>query len=436
MAKKSSERSGFEFGEERRKACSRAELAGWTRTQRKEDPIETLGRAMRGRVPSLLKLKDERMRASPFGFFRGAVPVMASDLALGKSTGVVAQLCGDAHVQNLGAYAGADGRLVFDINDFDETVRGPFEWDVKRMATSLLLAGRGAEMRDKDCSAAVEAFLASYCGLIRELAGMAVLEVARYQVHRLLQTETVSEVLGRAERETPMHSLERLTEKRGKRRVFRTEAPVLRRVTRAEGTAVVGALRGYRRSLLPERQVFLDQFQVVDVAFKVVGTGSVGLRDYCVYLEGNGAEDPLFLQVKQEVASAFAGYVARGAVWTGNEGQRVAEGQRAMQLQSDPMLGWTRMGGRDYLVRQLNDHKAGVDVMQLTGEGLAQYATVCGELLARGHGRAGSAAAVAGYVGNGKKFGAAVAEFAEAYAAQTVADWKELVKQTSPRGKP
>ncbi len=369
------------------------------------------------------------MRASPFGFFRGAVPVMASDLALGKNTGVVAQLCGDAHVQNLGAYAGADGRLVFDLNDFDETVRGPFEWDVKRMATSLLLAGRGAKIKDKGCSAAAEAFLGAYCELARTLAGMPVLDVARYQVHRLLRTETVSEVLGRAERETPTHSLDRLTEKRGKGRVFRTEAPVLRRVMGTEATAVVRALRGYRRSLLPERQVFLDQFRVVDVAFKVVGTGSVGLRDYCVYLEGNGAKDPLFLQVKQEVASAFAGYVARAAVWTGNEGQRVAEGQRAMQLQSDPMLGWTRMGGRDYLVRQLNDHKAGVDVTQLTGEGLAQYATVCGELLARGHARAGSAAAVAGYVGNGKKFRSAVQEFAEAYAAQTEADWKELVKE-------
>ena len=421
-------RDGFQFGEARRKVCSRGNLARWSAKARRETAEATLTRAMRGRVWTLLRLKDERMRASAFGYFRGAVPVMASDMALGKSTGVVTQMCGDAHVQNLGAYAGVDGRLVFDINDFDETVRGPFEWDVKRMATSLLLAGRGAAVKEGGCAAAAEAFLVSYCGLIRELARMPVLEVARYQVHRLLETETVSEVLGRAERETPMHSLERLTEKRGKGRVFRTEAPVLRRVTGAEAKSVEGALRLYRRSLLPERQVFLDQFRVVDVAFKVVGTGSVGLRDYCVYLEGNGAEDPLFLQVKQEVASAFAGYVARGAVWTGNEGKRVAEGQRAMQLQSDPMLGWTRTGGRDYLVRQLNDHKAGVDVTQLTAEGLAEYATVCGELLARGHGRAGSAAAVAGYVGNGKKFGAAVREFAEAYAAQTEADWKELVK--------
>lgn len=421
-------RDGVRFGEAQRKACSRAELAAWDAKLRREDPLKILGRAMRGRLPALLKLKDERMRASPFGFFRGAVPVMASDLALGKNTGVTSQLCGDAHVQNLGAYAGPDGRLMFDINDFDETVRGPFEWDVKRMATSLLLAGRGAEIKGKDCSAAVEAFLLAYCGLVRTLAEMPVLEVARYQVHRLLRMETVSEVLGRAERETPMHSLERLTGKAKKGRVFRTEAPLLRRLTGDKARAVLASLKTYSRSLLPERRTFLEQFRPADVAFKVVGTGSVGLRDFCVYLEGNGSGDPLFLQVKQEVASAYAEYVVRGAVSSGNEGERVAVGQRAMQLQSDPLLGWTRMGGRDYLVRQLNDHKAAVDTTKLTGEGLAQYATVCGDLLARGHARSGSASAVAGYVGNGKKFAGAIAEFAAVYAEQTVRDWESLVK--------
>ncbi len=422
-------RDGLRFGERQRKACSRAGLAAWDAKLRREDGLETLGRAMRGRVPALLKLKEERMRASPFGFFRGAVPVMASDLALGKNTGVLSQLCGDAHVQNLGAYAGVDGRLVFDINDFDETVRGPFEWDVKRMATSLLLAGRGAQVKERDCSAAVAAFLEAYCGLVRTMAEMPVLDVARYQVHRLLRTETVSEVLGRAERETPMHSLERLTEKDKKGRVFRTEAPLLRRLTGDKAKAVLVSLKTYSRSLLPERRTFLEQFRPVDVAFKVVGTGSVGLRDFCIYLEGNGTGDPLFLQVKQEVASAYAGYVGRGAVSLGNEGERVAVGQRAMQLQSDPMLGWTRIGGRDYLVRQLNDHKAGVDTTKLTAEGLAEYATVCGELLARGHARSGSAAAVAGYVGDGKKFGGAIAEFAASYAEQTMRDWQELVKR-------
>ncbi len=422
------EQAGFTFGESRRKLCSRIDLSRWDPKLRRDDPLKTLERAMRGRVPALLALKDERMRASPFGFFRGAVPVMASDLASGKNTGVLSQICGDAHVQNLGAYAGPDGRLVFDINDFDETIRGPFEWDLKRMATSLLLAGRGAEIKEGDCEAAVQAFLGAYCELVQILARMPVLDVARYQVHRLLRMETVSEALGRAQRETPMHSLERLTEKGKGGRVFRTERPLLRRLTGAKASAVLASLKLYERSLLPERQTFFAQFRAVDVAFKVVGTGSVGLRDYCVYLEGNGAKDPLFLQIKQEVASAYAGCPGAGAVWKGNAGERVAVGQRSMQLQSDPMLGWTRFGGRDYLVRQLNDHKASVDTTKLGVEGLAEYATVCGELLARGHARSGSAAAVAGYVGAGKKFRLAVEEFAQAYAKQTVQDWKELVK--------
>lgn len=429
MARTRGDRSGFGFGEAQRKVCSRAELAQWNPKRRKEDPSETLRRGMRGRVGALLRLKDERMRASPFGFFRGAAPVMASDLALGKHTDVLSQLCGDAHVQNFGAYAGADGRLVFDINDFDETVRGPFEWDVKRMATSLLLAGRDAKIREAGCRKAVGAFLTSYCGLVRTESKMPVLEVARYQVHRLPHVRTVSEVLERAERETPMLSLERLTKKGKKGRVFRTEPPTLRRLTGDRAEAVLASLKTYSRSLLPERRTFFAQFRPIDVAFKVVGTGSVGLRDYCVYLEGNGANDPLFLQIKQEVASVYASYMGRGAAWRGNEGERVAVGQRAMQLQSDPLLGWTRFCGRDYLVRQLNDHKAGVDTTRLMADGLTDYATVCGELLARGHARSGSARAVAGYVGSGTKFAGAIAEFADGYAAQTVADWKESVKR-------
>lgn len=422
---------GATFGEAQRKLCSRADLALWKASRRQADPLETLRNAMRGRLAPLLKLKSERMRASPFGFFRGAVPIMASDLALGKNTGVRSQLCGDAHVQNLGAYAGTDGRLVFDINDFDETICGPFEWDVKRMATSLLLAGRGASLKQAGCEAALTAFLSSYCGLVAQLARMPVLEVARFQVHRLLHTATVSEALARAERETPLHSLDRLTEKTKRGRVFRSDPPTLERLSGHRAHAVLASLATYRRSLSPERQTFFDQFRPLDVAFKVVGTGSVGLRDFCVYLEGNGAGDPLFLQIKQEVASAYAPFMGRRPTPSQNQGERVALGQRAMQLQSDPMLGWTRLGGRDYLVRQLNDHKASVDTTLLTAAQLAEYATVSGELLARGHGRSGNAAAIAGYIGSGKKFGSAIAQFAEAYAEQTVRDWKQLTQSRS-----
>ena len=331
-------------------------------------------------------------------------------------------------MQNVGAYTGADGRLIFDINDFDETIRGPFEWDVKRMATSVLLAGAGAKLKTSDAEFAAELFIDSYCGLMERLSRMAVLDVVRYQVHRLDAVSPISKILAKAERSTPMLSLDSLTVKSKNSRIFKDEPPLLRRVTGSEAKGVLGSLSLYRQSLLPERQHFFAQLRPLDVAFKVVGTGSVGLRDYCVYFEGNGAYDPLFLQIKQESPSAWTEYLADVNGPVENEGRRTAEGQRAMQLQSDPLLGWTRFDGRDYLVRQLNDHKATIDMTKLKAADLADYAAVCGELLARGHARSGDATEIAGYIGGGSRFGKAILGFAKAYATQTNADWKQLVE--------
>ena len=267
---------------------------------------------MRGRLQPLIALKYERMLVSPFGFFRGAVPVMAADLALLPHTGIVNQICGDAHVRNLGAFAAPDGRLLFDINDFDETIRGPFEWDLKRLATSLVLAYRETSAnraRMKKSAAVVEKFVASYTKLIQTLARMPVIEVARYQVHRLQRISPVSNALLKAERATPLHTLDTLTVETKKGRVFRDEPPVLRRLTPQQARPVLAAVKAYRDTLLPERQHFLAQYRPLDVAFKVVGTGSVGLRDYLVYLEGNGPRDPLFLQVKEQPGSAYLPYL-------------------------------------------------------------------------------------------------------------------------------
>ncbi len=417
----------FHLGAQRRKQFPRAELAHWEPHRRTRDPLEVLDAAMAGRLPELADLKRERMSTSPFGFFRGAVPVMASDLALTDHSGIESQLCGDAHVQNLGAYTGEDGRLIFDINDFDETIRGPFEWDLKRMAASILLAGSDAGLKAGAARRAARQFLRTYCSLLLELAELPVLEAARFQVKRLDSIAPISKILLKAERSSPLQSLEKLTEKTPEGRRFRTEPPVLRRVTGEEAAAVLHALTPYQASLQPERRRFLERFRPIDVAFKVVGTGSVGLRDYCVYLQGNGPGDPLFLQLKEEALSAYAPYLAQAAHLIENQGQRVVEGQRAMQLQSDPMLGWTAIDGRSYLVRQLNDHKASVDLANLRSRDLAEYATVCGEMLARGHARSGDASEIAGFLGKGKRFSKAVLEFAEAYAAQTAHDWKQLV---------
>jgi uncharacterized protein (DUF2252 family) len=355
-------------GKVHRKRVNRSDLAECHPERRRRDPLEVLAEAEHGRAESLIRLKRQRMAASPFGFLRGAAPIMAYDLSLAPHTGITTQLCGDAHVQNLGAYAGIDGKLIFDINDFDETMRGPFEWDVKRMATSILLAGQQAGVGKVANRSAVTGFLRAYVSLMARLAKMPVLEAARYQVRRIRVTPPLEKVLAKAERASPVHLMQKLTKPAKPGRVFRSNPPVLTKVSGKEKQAVLGSIARYRASLLPERRHFLDQFRAIDVAFKVVGTGSVGLRDYCVYMEGNGPDDPLFLQIKQEAASVYAKYLPKGRGAKLEEGERVAEGQRAMQLQSDPMLGWTRFENRDYLVRQLNDHKATLDVTTLNAD--------------------------------------------------------------------
>jgi uncharacterized protein (DUF2252 family) len=423
------------LGQARRKQVHRQDHARWDAGLRTHDPLDLIEESMRGRVPALITLKYERMLCSPFGFFRGAVPVMAADLALLPHTGIVNQLCGDAHVRNLGAFAAPDGRLLFDINDFDETIRGPFEWDLKRLATSLVLACRESSAKGtevKNQRKAVQVFVNSYRKLIQTLSRMPVIDVARYQVHRLQRISPVSNALLKAERSTPLHTLETLTVPGKKGRMFKDEPPLLRRLSPQQARPVLASVKTYRESLQPERQHFLAQYRAMDVAFKVVGTGSVGLRDYLVYLEGNGARDPLFLQIKEEPGSAYLPYLPVPAV--NHLGRRVAEGQRAMQFQSDPFLGWTTIANRDYLVRQLNDHKGSIEIEDLLGQGLIDYAEMCGELLARGHARSGDACLIAGYLGNGEKFATAIGKFADAYADQTELDWVEL-KRSRPGGK-
>ena len=429
MTKPLTSRERIALGQAQRKHMPRADLAVWQPKLRRADPLHLLAESMRGRVPELVPIKYDRMAASPFGFFRGAVPVMACDLSLGPNTGIRTQLCGDAHVRNLGAFATPDGRLVFDINDFDETIRGPFEWDVKRLATSIILAGREAGAKNSLCRDATRAFLARYRTAMHTFAQMPVLELAHYQVHRLHTVEPVSEILSLAERATPLHNLEALTieaHPSSLPRIFKTIDPILTRVHGDLARAVLDSLTPYAETLQPERRHFLAQYIPFDVAFKIVGTGSVGLRDYCIYLQGNGPKDPLFLQIKEEPRSAYAPYLGQSPA-DSHQGRRVVEGQRAMQFQSDPFLGWTTIKGRDFLVRQLNDHKAAVEMGELKSAGLLEYATVCGETLARGHARSSDPCSIAGYIGTSGRFDSALANFAADYATQTERDWQSLV---------
>ena len=419
-----------ELGRARRKQMARQDHSHWHSEARRHKPVVLMDESMRGRVPQLIPLKYERMLDSPFGYFRGAVPVMAADLALMANTGIVTQICGDAHVRNLGAFAAPDGRLVFDINDFDETTRAPFEWDLKRLATSLVLAGRAVSHKKAVCEDSVLTFVSQYRKFVEMFARMPVIQMTHFQVHRLQRISPVSKALLQAERSTPAVTLEQLTVpgkslSKTAHRVFKDEKPVLERVSGARRRTVLASLAEYATTLQPERRHFLSQYHSLDVAFKVVGTGSVGLRDYVVYFEGNGPGDPLFLQIKEQPGSAYAPYVSQEGL-AAHQGQRVVNGQRAMQFQSDPFLGWTTIANRQYQVRQLNDHKGSISVEDLAGEGLNDYAEMCGELLARGHSRSGDACVLAGYIGNGKRMGEALMRFADAYANQTEKDWEEL----------
>ena len=406
-------KNGLLLGQRCRKQMRRLEHKIWKAKDRRENPLALLEASTKGRVPELVALKNELMAASPFAYFRGAVPVMAYDLSLIPNTGIHNQLCGDAHVRNLGTYAAQDGRLVFDINDFDETIVGPFEWDVKRMATSLVLAGRGAGVKNLHCREAASVFLEHYRTTMAMFARMPVLEVARYQVRRLQHVPSMAEIFRMAERATPMHTLLTLTEVEGggaggeEEREEGVEgkasAPVARSRAGVQDSAAAidaGDGRGCRAGV-----GLADEVQGESAAGAAALSRAVPACGCGVQGGGDGVGRPArllrFDAGQWGEGPAVSADQGRGcfricAVCWGDgsrvgvhQGRRVVEGERSMQLQSDPFLGWTTMDGRDYLVRQLNDHKAAIQLESLKTAALLEYAAVCGEMLARGHARAG-----------------------------------------------
>jgi uncharacterized protein (DUF2252 family) len=411
-------------GRRLRQKLSRSDQATWKVVAPSHpDRLLPIHQANQGRLPHLLPEKYARMRVSPFAFFRGSASVMAADLATMPHTGVTVQICGDAHVRNLGAYAALDGSLVFDLNDFDETIPGPWEWDVKRLATSLILAGEEAGPSRACCEDGVQSFVRSYREHLSLFATMRFATLGRYQITRQHRTPLLVEIFEEAERVTAARNLKKLTILQGRRLRFNDRPPLLQHVSTRLAAEVVHALDQYAATLSASRRHTFERYQPVDVAFKLVGTGSVGTRDYVVLLFGNGPRDPLFLQVKQELASCYTPYLTR-SVAARHEGRRVADGQQKMQTLSDPFLGYTRFGGHDYLVRQLADHKAALDPAALNRRTLPEYAILCGEVLAKGHARTGDAALLAGYVGNSPRFDRAITEFAIAYSDQVKADFR------------
>jgi uncharacterized protein (DUF2252 family) len=415
-------------GRSSRRQLPRTDQGLWKAQADRPDPLEILRSVHRGRLEKILSIKYGRMAASPFGFFRGAAAVMASDLSRLPTTGIHVQICGDAHVRNLGAYAAPDGHLVFDINDFDESVHGPWEWDLKRLSTSVVLAGREAGDRVRACGDAVELLVRSYRQSLAVFARMSALRLFRLEVRSLPKSDPVGRVLRMAEHETSQRTLQKLTvPAKGGARRFAKRPPLLTPISSSLRRRVLASLAPYRLTLSEDRQLLLAAYFPMDVAFKAVGVGSLGTRDFVVLCMGSAPKDVLFLQVKEEPPSCYTPYI-KSAAEIIHQGHRVARAQQRMQTISDPFLGWTTIDGRDYLVRQLADHKAAVSPEELSDIALETYARVCGQLLAKAHARTGDPAVLFGYCGASNKLDVALRKFALAYADQTSADHERLLR--------
>ncbi|QIJ63673.1 DUF2252 domain-containing protein [Streptomyces sp. JB150] len=402
------------------------------------DAVTAVEESSRDRIPGLAPLRIGRMAATPFAFLRGSAGLMAYDLAHSPVTGIGAQICGDAHAANFGLYGDARGGLVIDLNDFDETVHGPWEWDLKRLAASLVLAGREAGADEDTCRAAAHDAVGAYRRTMRLLAKLPVLDawnaiadeelVSHTDAHDLLGTlERVSQ---KARGNTSGRFAAKSTEPTpdGGRR-FVDAPPVLRRVPDAEAAVVAAALEEYTTTLPEDRLPLLARYAVHDVAFRVVGTGSVGTRSYVVLLLDHRGE-PLVLQVKEARPSALLPHLpAAGfdAPAVDHEGRRVVAGQKRMQVVSDMLLGWTTVDGRPFQVRQFRNRKGSVDPAALAADQLDDYARMTGALLARAHSHSADPRLIAGYCGKNEELDEAMAAFAVTYADRTEADHAELV---------
>jgi uncharacterized protein (DUF2252 family) len=404
------------------------------------DPVSILEAQGQTRLPELVPIRYARMLTSPFAFLRGSAAVMAADLAAGpKPTGITVQACGDMHVANFGVFASAERNLVFGINDFDETLPGPWEWDLKRLVTSIVSSGRFLGANKRLCKEAVLAAVSSYRKRMREYAGMGYLELwyATISEADLLKTLTGTaqkgalKIMGKARQRTHMQVLGKLTDLVDAKYRLRENAPFIVRETHAkDGTPIEEALgiflESYFLSLADERKSLLKNYRITDVVRKIVGVGSVGTRCWVVYMTGNHKDDPLFLQIKEAQPSVLEPYIPK-SIYT-NQGQRVVIGQRLLQAAPDIFLGWFHYGGIDFYVRQLRDMKGGIEFERdkVRIENIDQYSSLCGWALALAHAKSGDAAMIAGYAGNSDELDQAMVNFAFAYADQTEKDYKTL----------
>ena len=431
-------------GKAARQGVPRSAHADWEPASR--DPVEILARQDDSRVPELVPLRYERMLASPFAFFRGAAAIMAADLATTPTAGLGAQICGDAHLSNFGVFSAPDRRLVFDCNDFDQTCRGPFEWDVKRLAASVAIAGRERDFAEKEREKAVRQAVGSYRTSMLGFASMRNLDVwySRLDVEPALgvlrsqvderRFRRVERTLAKARGKDSLRALEKLThEVDGELRIV-SDPPLITPVEElADADEAETQLRlvldAYRESLTHDRRHLAGSYRYIHAARKVVGVGSVGTRAWIVLLLGKDASDPLFLQAKEAQTSVLEPFA--GPSPYRNHGRRVVEGQRLMQAAGDVFLGWVATKGIDderrcFYVRQLWDGKGSAEVERMEPRALSIYASLCGEALARAHARSGDRIGIASYLGKGEAFDKAVARFAEAYADQNERDFQKV----------
>ena len=427
------------LGHQLRETVPRSAHATWSPPKDRPDPVDLILSQDAQRVPELVPLRHKRMLESPFTFLRGAAIVMAHDLAATPATGLRVEACGDAHLANFGFYGTPERHMIFDVNDFDETCSAAWEWDIKRLVSSLVVAGQVYGRPAAENRATALACARSYREHLREMAGWGHLQVW----YHMVDAEVAKPILAanpKAAEHTIAHALagssnadelSKLTVQGPDGRRFVDKPPLLEHITSGESPETMEGVkalhRSYAASLEPERRVLLDRYRLLDAARKVVGVGSVGTRCAVALFIGAGDDDPLFLQVKEAQASVLE--AAAGPSPYRNHGERVVRGQRLCQAASDMFLGWVRgEDGRDYYVRQLADMKISVDTASLTAAQLTTYAEVCGWVLARSHARSGDPAAIAGYLGHADEFDRAMVAFGESYADQTAKDHATMVK--------
>ncbi len=429
-------------GRAARTTLPRKTLGAWEPASNRADPVALLQKQNSDRLPFLVPVRHGRMSASPFAFYRGAACVMAADLARTPTSGLMVQACGDAHLSNFGVYASPERRLVFDVNDFDETLRGPWEWDVKRLAASLLIAGEHRGFTPETCRALAARAADGYVRAMHDFSKMGVLDLW-YQDLDVERARGLEDLRKKSLRKRLHHFCDKAHSRDSLQAVrklctdvdggyqIKSDPPVLvplRELEKGSGPAALDhavrvTFEGFKETLPDDRRWLVDRFTLVDVALKVVGVGSVGTRCLIALFQGRDRGDLLFLQIKEATSSVLEEFVGKSTY--DNHGRRVVEGQRLLQAVSDIFLGWARgPAGRDFYVRQLRDWKGSIDVENAPLSVLTRYADLCGRTLARGHARSGDAVAIAAYLGHGGAFEAAIGDFAVAYGRQNARDYE------------